>query len=189
MNVYDLRAAADDYQCLVMTQGDLFEFARRFNGTPMVLPWTDVTIEVYSKAVPKGDFPSLIPDVPVFSRRAVEALADLLQGNGEALPISLGEEEYYLYNVTRVVDALDLARSEILLSDDGLRVLMVKKYAFSEKLLLGLTIFKLPEAHTGTVLVTDAFVDRVRSKNLKGFWFPAVWSSGDVPLRAPRERW
>jgi hypothetical protein len=50
---------------------------------------------------PKGDFPSLIPGTPVFSRKAVVELRDMLDGNGELLSTFIGPEEYFLFNVTQ----------------------------------------------------------------------------------------
>jgi hypothetical protein len=80
MNVHFLRAAANKNRGLIMSVGDLFEFARRFNGVPMKRLWTDVTIgwDPDMLKLPKGDFPSLVTNVPVFSRKAATTLADLL---------------------------------------------------------------------------------------------------------------
>ncbi len=177
MKVYMLDADSDRYKSLVMITGDLFEFARRFNGRPMERPWTDVKIGLAPDAnsFPKGDFPSLIPDVPIFSRKAVIVLGDLLEGNGEALPITCDSEEYFLFNVTRVVDVLDESNSEIVRFEGSSRVLNIRDYAFFGERLFGLVVFKIPQ--DSNVFVTDIFVKRVKSEGLKGFWFPRVWSS------------
>ena len=177
MKVYILDADSDRYKSLVMITGDLFELVRRFNGKPMKRPWTDVKIGLAPDAntFPKGDFPSLIPSVPIFSPRAISALGDLLESNGEVLPIVCDSEQYFIFNVTRVVDALDESNSEIVRFKDSSRVLNIRDYAFLKDRISELTIFKIPQDNT--IFVTDIFVKRVKSKKLKGFWFPHVWSS------------
>ena len=178
MNVYILRADSDHYECLIMPFDDLFEFTRRFNGKPLKRKtvYELICTDPDSYSDPKGDFPSLIPNVPVFSRRAVAQLHDLLDGNGELLSTFVGREEYFLFNVTRVLDALDESKSELERFDDG-RVFYIDHHSFFEDKLVGSSIFKIQQVRTMDVFVTDTFVDRVHAAGLKGFWFPLVWSN------------
>jgi hypothetical protein len=176
MHVYMLRADSDHYESLLVTVGDLFEFAGRFNGKPMKGAWWDVRIEKDPRRLPKGDFPSLIPSVPVFSDKAVTVLRDMLERNGEILPVSIGDEDYSLYNVTRIVDALDEANSSVDRFDDD-SVCYISDHSFYSRRLAGLSIFKIPQMPDDSIFVTDIFVERVESAGLKGFWFPVVWSS------------
>jgi hypothetical protein len=160
-----------------MKVGDLFEFARRFNGKPFKGTWKDVEIGLDPRRLPKGDTPSLIPGVPIFNRRAMDALRDVLEHNGELLPVIIVGEEYFLFNVTTVVDALDASNSEVIRFNGSTKVLNIRSYSFFSEKLSGRSIFKIPQTPTGDVFVTDAFVKRVNSAALKGFWFPLVWSS------------
>lgn len=97
MKVYELGADSDRYEALIMPSCDLSSFSHRFQGSPFKDSWTDMRIEVDpdTRRFPIGDFPSLIANVPVFSRRAVLALKDLLEANGELLPITCAGDEYY----------------------------------------------------------------------------------------------
>ncbi len=106
MKVYVLRADSDHYESLLMAGGDLYEFASRFNGKPMKKLGKDARIKKDPRRLPKGDFPSLIPGVPVFSRIAVEALRDLLEANGEIFPAKIDGERYFLFNVTALLTFL-----------------------------------------------------------------------------------
>jgi hypothetical protein len=177
MNVYLLRADSNRYRGLILTRGDLFEFANRFDGTLMKRPWADVKFgwdpDMLSK--PKGDYPSLIPSVPVFSRAAVAALRDLLEGAGEILPVKIAREEYFLHNVTRIVDALDESHSILHRFDDG-RVFHDEEHSFFGDKLDGVSIFKVPQMPDLSIFVTDVFVKRVKQAKLKGFWLPLLWS-------------
>ena len=46
-------------------------------------------------------------------------LEEFLKPNGELLPISCDGEKYFLFNATRVVDALDEPKCGLQLFDDG----------------------------------------------------------------------
>jgi hypothetical protein len=178
MYVYKLRADSDHYKALIMPGGDLFKFAGRFKGQPMgtLRGHERIRLDPDTKSCPKGDFPSLIPSVPVFSRRALEHLQDLLEGNGEAFRVIIAGDEYFLFNVTRVVDALDESRSELRRFDDG-TVYFIGNHTFFMDKLVGLAIFRIPQLTDSDIFVTDTFVERVNSARLNGFWFPLVWST------------
>lgn len=178
MKVYELRADSNRYQGLIMPSGDLNAFTRRFHGMPFKNSWTDMKIEVDPDMASfrKGDFPSLISNIPIFSPRAVFALKDLLEPNGELLPVTCAGDEYYLYNTTRVVDALDESNSGMSRFADG-RVFYIDHHAFFPERLQGLTIFKIPQLVQMHVFATNVFAERAESAGLKGFWFLPVWSS------------
>ncbi len=162
-----------------MTVGDLTEFSRRFDGKPMNRPWMDVKMgwDPDMSSMPKGDYPSLVPSVPVFTRKAVSALRDILEANGEILPVKIAGEEYYFYNLTRIIDALDEIKSTLDRYDDG-RVFYIDDYSFFADKLVGATIFKIPQMPGSWIYVNDVFVQRVQKAKLKGFWFPLMWSGG-----------
>jgi hypothetical protein len=150
----------------------------RFNGLPLKPSWKDVTIgwDPDMRRKPKGDCPSLFTHIPVFTPRAVDALSDLLEGNGELLPITIDLEEYFLFNVTRVIDALDESGSEIVRFDDSSKILDIDVHCFCPEKIDKATIFKIPQIPTMDVFVTEVFVERVKSGRLKGFEFPLLWS-------------
>jgi hypothetical protein len=68
---------------------------------------------VLGRVQPHNDYPCVNLTVPAFNRRAVDALRDFLEPNGELLPLVSSVGEYYAYNITTVVDCLDHERSEI----------------------------------------------------------------------------
>jgi hypothetical protein len=173
-NVYQLEADAD-HKALRMIVGDLSEFVGRFDGTLMKQRWTNVTLGWDPEdAGPKGDFPWLL-DVPVFSSRAMRALRDLLEGHGEIIPMTIEGEEYFLFNVTKVIDALDEVNSEVIKYFESPKIMRIPRYIFSAEKLSGVMIFKIPNFYR--VFVTDPFIERVKSAGLKGFWFPRLWST------------
>ena len=77
--------------------------------------------------LPKGDYPFLVLGLPVFSRRAIEALGDLLEGNGEILPTTCEGDEIFFFNVTRVIDALDESDSEVIGFDGSSEIMRYRE--------------------------------------------------------------
>lgn len=178
MNIYVLDADVNNYRGIYYTdEDDIVDFNLRFNGVSLKEHWTDQDrFRFVPRNLPKGDSPGLSTHIPVFGTRTVKALADMLQGNGELLPISCGGEEYYLFNVTRIVDALDEENCDLERFDDG-RILDIDDYSFFQEKLIGMYIFKIPQLVLSDVFVTDPFVERVSEAKLKGFEFRLVWSS------------
>ena len=125
---------------------------------------------------PKGIPRDLSSHVPVFSPKAVTVLEEFLKPNGELLPISCDGEKYFLFNATRVVDALDEPKCGLQLFDDG-GIMDIIHYSFLKAKLIGIVIFKVPQDPLGWVYVTDPFVNKVRTARLKGFKCRLVWSS------------
>jgi hypothetical protein len=130
-------------------------------------------IKVVGRVRPFNDNPGCM-SYPAFSRRAVDALRDFLEPNGEILRLDSKVGEYYLYNVKTVADVLDWRRSEIHWAERPFMASSIDSYIFREKKLGKLSIFKIPE-QSHAVYVTEAFVKRVREHSLNGFHFDKVW--------------
>ncbi len=81
-----------------------------------------------------------------------------------------------MFNITRLVDALDERRSAIERFDDG-RVLGIDHCALYADQLAGESIFKLPQKPAVYEYVTDEFRRRVEQARLSGFlWGRRVWA-------------
>ena len=130
---------------------------------------------VKGRVRPFNDYPCIGLIIPAFSRRAVDALRDLLEPNGELLPLKSDVGEYYLFNILTVADVLDLKRSKgDYICDPPGTATDISYFAFHERKLKGLSIFRLVDL-TNYVFVTDVFYDRVIKHGLNGFEFMKVW--------------
>jgi hypothetical protein len=154
-----------------------------FDGRPLRQRWRPLAVRPITEEFPElttvGDF-TILGTIPVFSKRAVEGLGELLTDNGELLPLEPAVDcmPYYAYNVTTVLNALDRDRTEGLwLAPD--RLMVVERYSFRPERLIGATIFRIPELQ-GTVFVTGKFVDRVVSCGIRGVAPEPVWSEAGV---------
>ncbi len=114
---------------------------------------------------------------PLLSRRAVEALRDMLEPNGELLPVICDYEEFWIFNTTRLLDALDEAESELRRFPSSGRIMKIERYELLADQLGECPIFKLTLDAHGRALVTKEFIDRVNQSALVGFSFCPIWTS------------
>ena len=123
-----------------------------------------------------SDFPWLGEHVPFLRKPAVEALGHSLLKYGQLLPVR--GEEVWLFNATTVLDALDHERSQIVYFDDG-DILAIERHVFDRGRIGTAEVFKLP-MRASPVFVTDSFVEQVRSAELRGVSFKALWNSAGL---------
>jgi hypothetical protein len=130
---------------------------------------------VVGRVVPFNDYPCANTTYPVFSRRACESLREFLLPNGELLPVKSERGEFYFYNLTTVVDTLDVERSRCnFWPSRPMTAFSVEHFEFHASRLKGLSIFRIIDWPQVT-LVSREFVDRVHDQGLNGFRFRKVW--------------
>src|SRR5262245_38153297 len=115
MSVYELLSRPDDYKGLTTHGTEDWDVKPHwFRGRPIAHEWEPPHLEIRNNTQGTrlvGDFPEYDGIIPVFSKRAVEALGDILRANGELLPIHTPEGICYAFNLLTVIDALDEDRS------------------------------------------------------------------------------
>jgi hypothetical protein len=183
MDVY-LLTPAEGYRWLVLDD-DRVQVDEVTDGRHLVGSYSTIRAQWLSDREngrrPLGDFPPFSLPVPVMSRRAVDALGDLLDRDVELLPLDAPEGSFFAANVTNVADALDVERSEVKRFRSG-RIMRVLRYELRREAIEPAAIFKLVEPRPD-VYVTDAFRDAVEAAGLEGLdWDRLVWS--DDPERA-----
>ena len=152
---------------------------RAWTVTPLAPFWTPQP--VVGRVRKFNDYPCVNMLIPAFSRRAVDALRDFLEPNGELLPLASSVGEYYAYNITTVADVLDQERSEFQWLDEGRTFKSFSKvvrYECIPEKMEGLSIFRIVE-EVITPFVSSAFVDRVMQHELRGFLFTKLWAPAD----------
>jgi hypothetical protein len=179
MNVYRLQAEREGFRWLTLAQEPDLGLVAVMQGRSASAHWTtpavaSLELDFDGRTLPLPDFP-VFSTSAVFSRRAVDALLDLLIENGEILPLECEEGEFFVFNITRELDALDEATSELRRfgrSGRG-RVKRIVRHAFVPERLTA-SIFRIPQKPL-RVYVTQGFVDRVEAAGLTGFDFSYVW--------------
>ncbi|QDU82895.1 hypothetical protein Pla110_46580 [Polystyrenella longa] len=125
---------------------------------------------------------------PIFSTRAKEILAHVFEQTGQLFPVQVESETFYVFNCTRLLDAVDSATSEVRYTEGGRPVDFIR-LNFKEDVLTGETLFKTrwpppPESITGVdyseispplkLFATQTFVDLVSKNELTRFDFIPV---------------
>lgn len=123
--------------------------------------WTPV--EVIGNTPAWRDYPCIALRVPAFSERAVNALRDMLEPNGELLPLKTDIGNFWAYNSTKVADVLDASRSK--LAENEAYISQIYHHVFHEERLADLTIFELPK-QSSVPYVTQPFLERVKEHKL-----------------------
>lgn len=181
--LYELQPIADDPRFEgfgFVNEESILEFDfddvdRDFTVSRLKPTWTPQ--HVAGRVREFNDYPCIALVIPAFSRRAVDALRDLLEPNGELLPLISDVGEYYAYNITTVSDILDEQRSLLtgVGSSIGMNPNKERYECFPEKM-DGLSIFRLRHDWKFAMhCVAQPFVDRVRKHGLRGFRFNKLW--------------
>ncbi len=132
---------------------------------------------VYKSNKKKSDLAGYSPNL-ILSRRGADELRDLLEPNGEFLPVHCKENsDVVLFHPPTCLDALDKEKAVVSYYDEEKKQgpWRVEWHHFIDEKIGDVPIFVLQESTS--IYVTDRFVERVREKNLKGFGFRRLWSS------------
>ncbi len=146
--------------------------------------WSPPTFEVVTNdedrsRLPKSDFPTYTIATMVLSDRAVERLRTVLDACGEVLPIHLSNdhETLFLFNVTRVINAVDMKRSKFMRFPSG-GIMKYERLVFDAKAIPDEALFfKTTQLGPITeIFATEQAVTAVERANLSGYNFRLAWT-------------
>ncbi|MDR1229936.1 MAG: hypothetical protein LBK61_00900 [Spirochaetaceae bacterium] len=166
-----------DYECLNAVNKDDYNVLASLDGTPRKTTWKPIVVRcVRADKRQKqlvSDFPWL-GRVLYFRERAAEVLKDMLEENGEMLPIITEDGvNLYVHNTFVLPNVLDEEKTSFWRVEGIDRILGVKRPVFYEKVIRGIDMFRLPFRSSATY-VSDRFVELVAKNNLKGLEFNPV---------------
>lgn len=177
--MYRLQAEREGFRWLTLAQEPDLGLLSVLRGLPAAAEWSTpvvgtLELDFDGRTLPISDFPVFTTSA-AFSKRAVDTLLDLLIENGEILPLECDEGDFFVYNVTQVLDALDESASELRRFGRGGRgrVKQIVRHEFVPERVTA-SIFRIPQKPL-RVYVTQQFVDRVEGAGLTGFCFSQVW--------------
>lgn len=176
MPIYELDHDSNHFKSLTLANGSDWVHFPRFDGRPMAGGWTCPPVKALNETkadreLPWCDYPSLSGSMPIFSRNALSALLPLVKDCGEVHKVDFPEREYFLFNVTRIVDAIDLERSKLSWLEEGRRIMFLDKAVLRGSDVGNTPIFRLHYFSVSSFFVTDVFRDWVDRNELTGFLF------------------
>lgn len=183
--VYVLTTLPDQEWAVPANVGDNDVLAT-FDGRGRALGWRPLAFRLLTRdeqgrAQKYSDFPWYGEHAPVLRARAADALRPLLSSYGELLPLACDDAELEVLNVTRVVSALDLERSEVVRFQSSGRVMAIESYAFHPEAVQGVQVFKIPDLRSSPVFFAEDVVDYIRAAGLEGVGFTCVWKNAETP--------
>lgn len=150
-----------------------------FTGRSMANTWeAPKELKIRNKSFRNPDFLSFDLCAPAVSQKAKDALEPLIGQDCEFLPlVNIKKKQYYALNVLKVIDCLDLHKSDIQYRhSDPTQIVNVHRYVFDErKIPQGTVIFKIPQDRACWAFVRVPFINCVMRKYLTGaqFYDPA----------------
>jgi len=149
------------------------------DGTPRSTTWRSPPMRLFDKdegqPLLEADSPWLGSHALIFRRPALGELEALLLSCGELLPLDCAVPDLFIYNPTRVLDALDEQASEVERLDSG-AIWMIDRHVFRPEVIAGVDVFKLACLRCSPTYVSDRFVERFKAAGLRGLVFDKVWS-------------
>ena len=180
MRVWKLGCDVNHYENLIWADSEYdISFIQSFNGTSKEKEWAPIELKCMYSNREFSNTPGLSAHIPVFDKKAVDILKNYLRGSAEILPIICENTEFYAINVTNVVDCIDYETSEYRTFRDGKRIMRFIKYAFDEKKVENIHIFKIKDEPLRSPFVSDEFRKKILESNLTGFEFEMVWDSNE----------
>jgi len=133
-----------------------------------------VVHEDEGRALLESDSPWFGAHALIFRPRAISALGPVLSNNGELLPLSSGADELFLFNATRVIDALDECASSVTRFSSG-RPMHIQRHIFRPEMLGGADLFKIPNLTVSPAFVSERVVQLWKDTRLRGLDFEEIW--------------
>jgi hypothetical protein len=172
MNGYEL--------CHPITDEDFETINTLVNGELRSNNWDSIEMRVIhedeGQILMESDSPWLGSHALIFKQVAVEKMGAFLMEHGELLPIKCSEPGMYIFNSTKILDALDEAKSSLLRFKNE-RIMHVKKYEFRFDIIKNIHVFKIPGLRVSPTFVDEYFVNMWNSLGLTGLEFKEVWRS------------
>jgi hypothetical protein len=121
----------------------------------------------------QADLPWLGEHVLVLRPSACVLLRDICVRFGELLPLWCEDAQLFAWNATTTVDALDVARSDVVRFPSTGRIMDIKKHVFYADRVADLPAFHVPEVRA--LFLGEDLVELIWSAGLTGTTFREVW--------------
>ncbi len=176
MKIWHLDFELDEYDNLIPVKELSIDEIQSFNGSSKKERWEPIAVKKIEDKV-LSNAPGFYSHIPVFDKKTLDIVKDLIENNVEILPLRSPVGEFYVINVTEVLSGIDYDKAEFKTFRDGKRIMRFIKYEFIEDVVRGKHIFKIVDEPLRKPFVSDEFMLKVESNNLKGFKFELVWDS------------
>jgi hypothetical protein len=127
----------------------------------------------------ESDMPWAAPNSPVMRSSVVPLVAHLFDRDAELLPLACDTADLVLANVTTVLPAVDMERSEIAHFKTSGRIQDLVRPVFDAAVIGSALMFRV-ECLPARVYVTEEFVQGIRASGIRSTDFKLVYDEDDV---------
>ena len=172
MSVYELYVQSDIDD---LTTNEDLSF-NTFNGEVLSVNWKKLRFLDADQDEKKGQVRMYLPGVYAVNKIVKDIILSVTDKNDlEFLEIEYNHDKLWIMHVLKVVDAIDLEKSDVVKVSSG-KITHFKTYSFIQDKIEEEYIFKVPQIKT-RVFVTERFKDLVEKNNIFDFLFKKVWDS------------
>ena len=179
IEIYDTICADGFELCHPVDAGDWEHIRVHVNGEVRSRTWRPIPVRLIreneGERLSRSDSPWLGSHAPIFRASALDVLGDLLEPHGEFLPLSCPDARLWMFNATRVIDALDEEASSVVRFESG-AIMMIDRPVFRLDRLADVHAFKIPSLRVSPVFFGGAIVRRWMESELQGLEFVKVGS-------------
>lgn len=176
MKIWHLDCEVNEFENLGWIGEVDLELINSFDGRSKVENWEPISLKrMYDR--PFSNTPGLTSNIPIFDKKAVEVIKELIKEQAEILPVNYNDGEFYIINVLGTVDCVNYDKSKYKTFRDGVRIMRFEKYEFIEEIVVGKHIFRLKDEPLKRPFVSDEFRNKIVESGLTGFIFDLVWDS------------
>lgn len=169
MKYYSLSYNSEEFHSLTFKKNKDYKIIEKFNGSS-ISPQSETIECLLFPSNKQGDFFYLASNILVFNQKVFDSLGDLIQFSGEIIPIQVNNEKLFALNVLKVLDCLDIKKSDISYFPEG-NIMWVKNYVFLENCIGDSHIFKIKGVELKDIFVSEVFKKSVEEFDLQGIQF------------------
>ncbi|WP_430408826.1 hypothetical protein [Kordia sp.] len=155
-----------------------------FDGKKKADFWKDSIWYIFNPTLTATNFLSFgTTSALVFDQKVYDSeLYDILERAGEILPITIKKENYYVLNITEIINVLDEEKTTWELLEDNTKG-DITEYSFLKNRFTNSSLFKIPETYTTEIFVhsdtkvfEEEFYTLYKKLNFTGLIFNKVYS-------------
>ncbi len=179
MRIYTPLGSEGFELCQPVDQDDFETINVLVNGEARQATWKPLAMQLiqsdHGKRLQASDSPWLGEHALIFKQSVIAVLGSTLQEYGELLPLACSAADLFMFNPTRVVDALDEEASTMMRFSSG-RIMDITRYAFRADVVEGIDIFKIPNLRVSPTFLSEQIVSLWNEAGQRGLEMSKVWS-------------
>lgn len=186
MKIWELCADVDGFDGFTLVENSKkLELIDMFNGTKLAKIWTPMIVKyingrnIKGKPKRKGDLSHFLAGAYIVNSIFVDELKGYVEDHAEFLPLIYKNKEYYLMNVTTIINCINHDKSEFEYSPSTGEVMWCKRYSFIEECLEGIHLFRTAEFPRASIFISDELKRRISESRLEGIRFIEVYDSNE----------